>query len=117
MYKEIDKHDGTTNTMLLPRSTKYTTKAHFKRAQKTAGILSILALAAFLFFTYLAVPAFFAHWYLIIPLALLLVYTRSFGSWEAYTTVRHQSEVIAEALEELDIQNNNKQAKELAENV
>lgn len=104
-------HDGSINAMLLPKSEKYTTIAHFKRLQKLTGVVSILWLAAFLFLTYLAVPLFFMHWYLIIPLVFLLVYTRSFGSWEAYTTVRHQSEVIADALDKLDEETNSELTK------
>lgn len=81
---------------------KLSTVVHFRRARNLAMFMSILSLAVFLYLTAIAVPLFFAHWYLIIPLFGLIMYTRSFGSWEAYLKVREQSDKFAEALDKAD---------------
>lgn len=79
-----------------------TSVAAFKRGKKITGIMSILSLGAFIYLTWLLVPAFFSAWVLIFPLYSLLVFTRSFGAWDAYLQVRKNSDLMAEELEELE---------------
>lgn len=102
MYNEPSPKPNDPNYKVKMKAQKYTTLAHFERARTISGIVSILLLGFFLFSVYVTVPLFFANWWLIVPFSLLLIYTRSFGSWEAYTKVREQSDVIALELDELD---------------
>lgn len=81
---------------------KLSSVAHFKRARAFSMVASLFYLGIYLFAIYILVPAFFTHWILIIPFFLLLMNTRSFGTWDAYLRVREQSDKFADELDRID---------------
>ncbi len=63
------------------------------------AVLSILCLIGFIVAVYFTVPVFFSHFWLIIPLVLTLLFTKAFGSWEAYTKMREQTDQMQTELD------------------
>lgn len=74
----------------------------FKRSKKIAGILSIICLAGFITAIYFTVPIFFSYFWLVIPFALTILFAKSYGSWEAYTKMREQTDTMQEELDYLN---------------
>lgn len=83
------------------------TLAHFKRSRKAAAIASVLSLSALLFSIYVLVPEFFTHFWLIIPLFFTLLFAKSYGAWDAYVSVRENSEELEVALLDVEVRTNN----------
>ena len=75
---------------------------YFKRSKLIAGIFSLAALFVFLTVIYFTVPMFFTNFWLAPLLLLLLILTKSFGSWEAYTKMRQQTDIMQEELDEIN---------------
>lgn len=83
---------------------------YFRRSKVITGVLSIACLFIFIVAIYFTVPAFYTYFWLIIPLFLTILFTKSFGSWEAYTKMREQTDIMQLELDEL-----NKNVKTLEE--
>jgi hypothetical protein len=75
---------------------------YFKRSKLVAGLFSILALVIFLAAIFFTVPAFFSYFWLAPLLLLLLILTKSYGAWEAYTKMRQQTDILQEELDEIN---------------
>lgn len=84
---------------------------YFRRSKTITGVLSIICLLIFIMAIYFTVPVFFTYFWLIVPLFLTILFTKSFGSWEAYTKMREQTDVMQQELDDL-----NKNVKNLEEN-
>lgn len=76
----------------------------FKKFKALLGAMSIISLFVFIIAVFLTVPQFFAYFWLIIPLFLTLLFTKTFGAYEAYTKMRQQTDVMQLQLIEMNNQ-------------
>src|SRR5215217_5826022 len=74
------------------------TLKYFQKHRSMAIFWSALSLLIFLIVTYVTVPLFFTNFWLAPILFLLLVFTKSYGSWDAYAKMRKQTERMQEDL-------------------
>lgn len=77
------------------------TLKYFERQRTIAIIMSCLSLLVFLIVTALTAPLFFTNFWLCPILFALLIFTRAFGSWDAYAKMRKQTERMQEDLDNI----------------
>lgn len=75
--------------------------AYFQRSRTRSGALTALSLLVFLIVVFMTVPAFFSNFWLAPILLLIILFAKSFGSWDAYTKMRKQTDVMQRDLDNI----------------
>ena len=77
------------------------TLKYFERHRTIAAAWSVISFSVFLLITYVTVPLFFTNFWLAPILLVLLIATRSYGSWDAYAKMRKQTNIMQQDLDNI----------------